>query len=300
MDEHRDKPRPEPLDRKTLAVYEILAGEFADAYIDAFLLNHLGRVLSKPVSDLDGLRDLLDDPYLCLRAFFGHYAFARRGKDRDDLAQASMTALKSLAKDDAFPAVLQAENGTALWAAFEAACAERKRKPNENQNRGLVQGMLELAQEVFRLDGIGSISKWVSDGVCSTGHIEGQFMRIVDIRGVGPKGTSTFLRDVVLTYDVEHDLEQADKIYIQPVDRWLRLVTPHAVPEPGMEDAADWIVAGKIGKYARRAKVSSIRFSMGVTYFGQRLVREPSRFETELAALLQGQRSPIADVPKLF
>jgi len=53
-----------------------------------------------------------------------------------------------------------------------------------------------------------------------------------------------------------------------------------------MEDAADWIVAGKISKYARRARVSSIRFNMGVTYFGQKIVKEPDRFQDEMKNLM--------------
>lgn len=298
--EDAGKIRPQPLDQATLTLYQLLAGEFADAYIDDFLLNHLSRVLGKPVNDLEELADALDDPYYCLRAFYGHYAFARRGKDRDDLAQSALAALKAIRQDDSLDKALQADHGAGLWTEFESACTERKRKPNETQNRGLLQGMLELAQEIYRLDGVGSISNWACEGVEKTGRIENQFMRIVDIRGVGPKSTATFLRDVVLTYDVEQVLDAADKIYIQPVDRWLRLVMPHAVPEPDLAEAADWIVAGKIGKYARRARVSSIRFSMGVTYFGQKHVREPQRFESELRALLNGQRKAVAESPKLF
>ena len=60
----------------------------------------------------------------------------------------------------------------------------------------------------------------------------------------------------------------------------------HIVPEPGMEKAADWVIAGKVAKYTRRAGVSAIRFNMGATFFGQRRVRDPNRFTDTLARLV--------------
>jgi hypothetical protein len=267
-------------------MYRKFAGDFADRYIEDYMVAHLRKAMKVESEDLDDLRDALEDPRLCLKAFFGHYAFARRGKDRDDLAAAALSSLDKVQGDHEFSDVLQMEDGVAVWESFLKECESRKRKPNENQNRGMLQGMLELAQEIYAIDKVGSIASWVCNGIEQTGHLEPQFLRIVDIRGVGPKSTSTFIRDVVFLFDVEESVEPADKIYVQPVDRWLRAIVKYAVPEPNMEDAADWIVAGKISKYARRARVSSIRFNMGVTYFGQKIVKEPDRFSDEMKSLM--------------
>lgn len=279
------KPVP-PLDPRIILLYRMLAGEMANRYIEEFLLVHVRKVLKRPELQEDDLREALEDPYTCLRIFFGHYGFARRGKDRDDLAHAALEALDKLKAEQDFEVTLQQESGTRLWELFDEACTKRGRKSNEAQNRGLVQGMLELAQEIYTLDKVGSIAAWLCDGIEAEGHLEPQFLRIVDIRGVGPKSTSTFIRDSVYLFGMEDTVDPADRIYIQPVDRWLRAITKYAVPEPDMESAADWIVAGKISKYARRARVSGIRFNMGCTYFGQKLVREPDRFEAELKKAL--------------
>lgn len=285
--ETQDNRRPiEPLDPRVVLLYRTIAGDFADRYLEEFLASHLRKVMKVESTQLDDLQTALEDPYLCLRAFYGHYAFARRGKDRDDLAAAALAALDEIKGDAPFSEVLAQKDGVAVWEAFERHCATKKRKANEAQNRGMMQGMLELAQEIYALDNVGSIATWVCEAVEQTRHLETPFLRIVDIRGVGPKSTSTFLRDIVYLYDVEANVDPADKIYVQPIDRWIRAITKYAVPEPDMSEAADWIVAGKISKYARRSRVSSIRFNMGTTYFGQRVVRDPERFDSELKILL--------------
>ena len=190
--------------------------------------------------------------------------------------------------DKEFSAVLELDGGEQLWEHFEAICQENRRKPNEAQNRGLLQGMLELSQENYRESGSGSLTTWLIETVQKTRRIEPCFERIVDIRGVGPKSTSTFMRDIVYIFDLEQIVEPADRIYIHPIDRWLRTISRYIVPEPNMEKAADWIIAGKISKYSRRAGVSGIAFNMGTTFFGQKLVKEPARFEDMLKKLALG------------
>lgn len=263
-----------------------MAGEYARRYADEFLLGHLKKLLGLADAEKDNVATALEDPFLALKAFFGHYAFARRGKDRDDLAASSLEAMNRLVQDRTFEDVLNDPDGTSLWTAFDNTCKDKKHKSNEQQNRGPIQGMLELAQEIHRLDKEASLATWISSGVLETGRLEPQHMRIVDIRGVGPKSASTFVRDMVWLYEVEEDVDPADRLFTQPVDRWLRSIVKYVVPEPGLEDPADWIVAGKISKYTRRARVSSIEFNMGTTYFGQRVVVEPGKLEDCLRSLL--------------
>jgi hypothetical protein len=56
-----------------------------------------------------------------------------------------------------------------------------------------------------------------------------------------------------------------------------------------MDKAADWIIAGKISKYSRRAGVSGIAFNMGSTYFGQKIVKDPAGFEEALKKVAVGE-----------
>ncbi len=279
------RPPIKPLEPAALAIFHKMAGEYADSYIQNSIFAHVAKILNLPGATEETLLDALEDPRQGLLTFYAHYAFARRGKDKDDLSQYARTAFLRVTEGIEFEELLQAEDGVPLWEAFEDVCKSHKAKSNETQNRGLLQGMLELAQEIYRIDKVGSIISWVIDGIERTGRLEPQFLRVVDIRGVGPKITSTYMRDVIGLFDLESSVEAADKIYIQPVDRWLRQIAPFVVPEDNMEDAADWIVAGKINKYARRAAVSGVRFNMGTSYFGQRIVKVPDRFEAALRQL---------------
>ncbi len=299
MEESRRERAPvPPLDPRALLIIQKMAGEYADKYLADFVFPHFQRILKLPNAEESSIREALDLPVSSLQIFFGHYAFARRGKDRDELASAATTAINRLFAEQDPAEILGAEDGEGLWTMFAAICDDRGRKANEAQNRGLLQGMLELSQEIFREDGIGSIGGWIVDAAEQTGRIEDEFNRIVDIRGVGPKSTSTFLRDVIHIFGCEDKIDPADRIYFQPVDRWIRAIAQVIVPEPNMDQAADWIVAGKVSKYTRRAGASGIRFNMGTTHFGQRVVREPERFNDEIEVLVRAaiaeQRGPFS------
>lgn len=272
------------LDPDLQAVMRAIAGPWADRYISEQLLPGLQRGLRLPQAHLKDLRTGMNDPYRCLQAFFTHYAFARRGRDRDDLGEMACQALRRCAGDD-FVTLLTGADGECVWEAFCEICAERKRKTAEQLNKGILAGMVELAQEIYRLDGVGSVANWIWQGVLHTDRIEPQFLRIVDIRGVGPKTTSTFLRDMVFLYGLEDQIEHADRLYIQPVDKWSRMFAEMIVPE--LEDSAvDWIIAGKLSKYTRRSGISGVRFNMGASYFGIREVHDSARFELCVQSLL--------------
>lgn len=250
----------------------------ADHAIEQQLLPSLASASRAPDATQASVAEAMAHPYTALLAFYAHYAFARRGKDREDLSAMAVTAFKRVTTPETISELMEHEDGHAVWESFCQVCAERQRKNSEQLNRGLIAGMVELAQEVFDLDGVGSITQWVVNGVEQTGRIEPVFLRIVDIRGVGPKTTSTFLRDITWLYDLEDQLDHADRLYVQPVDRWLRLAAPLLVPEPNIETSVDWIIAGKVAKYARRAGVSGIRLNLGNSAFGSREVREPGRY----------------------
>lgn len=287
--ERRPRPPAIELDPRAIKVFKRVAEDFGKKYADEFLYPHLRRVLGIEQEDPDLIREAYMTSRGSLLAFYCHYAFARRGKDRDELAEFASEAVARVQGDRDFDEVMKLDDGTALWDAFAAICLEKRRKNNEAQNRGLIQGMLELEQEIYQSDRVGSIANWMLNGIAQSRRLEPQFERIVDIRGVGPKSTSTFMRDVVYMFGYEDKVEPADRIYIHPIDRWLRLMARYLVPEPDMEKAADWIIAGKVSKYSRRAGVSGIAFNMGSTYFGQKIVKDPMRFEEMLKKVALGE-----------
>ena len=275
-----------------------MSGERADYYVGEMLVPALARAC-RSHHEIESICNRLMGPYRCLEAVYSHYAFARRGRDRFELSEIAVEALHRTSSEDDFGQFLGLSNAETLWGAFVAVCQEKGRKPMEQLNGGVVAGMAELAQEVYQIDGAGSIAAWVQKGVLQTGRIEPQFLRMVDVRGIGPKITSLFLRDLVFLFQLEEEIDHADRLYVQPIDKWIRMIAPYVIDEPNADDLADWILAGKLSKYARRAEVSGIGFNMGTTWFGMREVRAPEFFDSAVRHVVREQLSaptPIAEL----
>ena len=269
------------------ALVRLLAGSRADRYVAEFILQPIERLLGEDSLTIQDVRDTYSDAYDCLRLIYGQYAFSRRGKDRAELVEIALEAFDRTCTPDDFETFLAERDASRLWQNFELVCEEYKRKPMEQLNMGVVAGLCELAQEIYSIDHVGSIAGWILKGVLQTDRIEPQFLRIVDIRGVGPKIAATLMRDVVFIYGIENQVDRLDRIYIQPIDKWIRLIAPYAVPEPNASEMADWVLAGKLTKYARLSGVSGIRFNMGATYFGLKEVRNPDNTAIEIENLLR-------------
>lgn len=264
---------------------KIMSSERADRYISEMMLPSLAKATRAFEVKLDEVAERMMNPYLCLRAVFAHYAFARRGKDRFELSELALMAMDATFDNVTYKQFLKKDDAVELWDNFKAICHKRRRKAMEQLNRGIIQGLAELAQEIYKQDGVGSIAGWVVDGIEKTeGRVEPQFLRMVDVRGVGPKLASVFLRDVVYMYGLEDSIEPMDLLYIQPIDKWLRLIGPY-IAEEVSDKTADWVLAGKLVKYTRRAEISGIRFNMGSTYFGMREVKDPDLYTEKLAEL---------------
>lgn len=265
-----------------------LSGTWADEYLRCILLPSLADALDSS-TDLEDIQDSLSDSFACLRGIYLHYAFARRGKYRRELSEIAACALEETTSSEEMGQFLAMRDGTTLWHAFERLCTDRGRKSMEQLNRGIVSGIAELAQEIYREDDHGSIAHWVVAGMERTSQVEPQFLRIVDITGVGPKLTSMMLRDFVHIYGLEERLDNADRPLIQPIDKWTRLLAPYIIDEPDIEQAADWILAGKLAKHARHSGVSGIRLNMGATAFGVLEAMSPYGFDEAVGRLLKGK-----------
>lgn len=280
---------------ETHALMRVMEGDHAEKFLGEVLFPHLGRAMGRAAHRPEIAEGLMT-AYGCLQAIYGHYAFARRGKDRADLSELAVAAFRQTTSTKTIEDFLERADGTSLWEQYEAVCTARGRKSLEQLNRGVIAGLAELAQEIWRSQGHGSIARWVVETVRQTRRIEPCFLRIVDIRGVGPKITSLLLRDLAEIYDLERELEAQDRLYIQPIDKWIRMIAPYVIEEPGAEDAADWILAGKLAKYTRRAGVAGPRFNMGASYFGAREVRQTEHFEESIGRLMRSLAdSSVAD-----
>jgi hypothetical protein len=276
------KPANTDVSREVAIVVREIADRYGPLYVQELLLPRLLQHLPVAERCEESARALLCDPIGCLRAIFSEYAFARRGKERHDLAQIAVEALKRATADRE---LVDQEDAVFVWEAFEEVCQDRNQKPMEQLNRGVLQGLPELAQEIKQQGGSGSIALWIVDAARRTGRIENQFMRMVDVRGVGPKLSSLILRDVVYLFNLEDRIEPMDRLYFQPIDRWSRVVAEFVVED--YDDPADWILAGKLSKVARKSGAKGTLFNMGVTFYGTREVHSAEQFANGLIAMVQ-------------
>jgi hypothetical protein len=276
------KPANMDVSREVAIVVRHIAERYGPLYVQESLLPRVLQHLPVAERCEENARALLCDPVGCLRVIFQEYAFARRGKEKQELGSLAVQALKraTLIKE-----LLGQEDAVFVWEAFEEVCAEERQKPMEQLSRGILQGMPELAQEIQREGGSGSIALWVVDAARRTGRIENQFMRMVDVRGVGPKLSSLILRDVVYLFNLEDRIDPVDRLYFQPVDRWTRVVSEFVVED--YDDPADWILAGKLSKVARKSGAKGTMFNMGVTFYGTRVVHSPEQFHEGLIQMVQ-------------
>lgn len=273
------------VDPDTRRMMSAIATRYAQPHFEEQVLAPLARIARPEVRSIDGLRAAMLDPIRCLRTLLGHYAFYRRGKERDELSSIAVEALNRWICSS--PGFLSEDNASELWVLFEQVCQERHKKPHPQLNLGVIAGIAELAQEIYRLNGRGSIAEWVLDAVTETGRLEPEFLRMVDVRGVGPKLTSLFLRDVILLFELEDGVDHADRLFLQPIDKWMRAIAPLLIEEIDADDTADWVLAGKVAKYCRYSRVSGVAFNMGVSYFGTHVVRSADRIEDSLDALFE-------------
>ena len=276
------RPANTEVSREVAIVVRHLAERYGPLYVEELLLPRMLHHV--PMSDRceETARALLCDPIGCLRAIFQEYAFARRGKERHDLSSLSVQALK---RATASKELFNQEDAVFVWEAFEEVCQENRQKPMEQLNRGILQGMPELAQEIQSAGGSGSIALWIVDAARKTGRIENQFMRMVEVRGVGPKLSSLILRDVVYLFNLEDRIDPIDRLYFQPIDKWTRVCSEFVVDD--YDNPADWILAGKLSKVARKSGAKGALFNMGVTYFGTRVVHSEEQFANGLIDMVQ-------------
>lgn len=256
---------------------QTLAG-FGPAFFEHVVIPNLSQ---GPETDLEAIADSLDDPIIALKTFFRSYAFARRGKDKHILGECAVNALRNVVDKSSPEAFLKSDDAAALWDEFERLCQVRGQRPMEQLNRGVIQGVGELAQEVYRIDEAGSICNWVQ----RARKLTPVFERIVDIRGVGPKTSSCFLRDLIALYDQEDSVENIERLILQPVDRWVRQITLRYAFDEIDVDPVDWVIAGKASRLSRLAGVSGLDYNMGCSWFGQRMVRNPAQLDSALASL---------------
>src|SRR2546423_327388 len=109
------KPANTDVSREVAIVVREIADRYGPLYVQELLLPRLLQHLPVAERCEESARALLCDPTGCLRGIFAEYAFARRGKERHDLASIAVESLKRATEDRD---LLEQEDAVFMWEAF--------------------------------------------------------------------------------------------------------------------------------------------------------------------------------------
>lgn len=132
--------------------------------------------------------------------------------------------------------------------------------------RGMdVKMVISILEFVSKIDGKNVVNYSISR--TRNGELKNHFWELQNIRSIGPKCSSLYLRDLISVYSLEADLHEEDLICLQPIDTWVRQVAY----EGGIIDnkkSSDETVRKNIVKACKESNVSTIKFNQGAWYMG--------------------------------
>ena len=144
---------------------------------------------------------------------------------------------------------------------YNPAKTGKKSITGRKTDREMVIDSLRLVSELTRYD--HSLIKYTIENVKNLPQV---YDTITNIRYVGPKTGSLFIRDAAVFYKLEDRLKENDHQYVQPVDTWVRQ----------MCERFGWIeentntknIVKTMTQECKKADVSPLRFNQGLWYLG--------------------------------
>lgn len=233
-----------------------LLSEFAPKYQEELLVKNLQNALKAfTTNNLKDLRQCIQKEPLRFLGFVLGVGFARAGAERAGYGEIAYKVLEKITGNFSLSIKLEPEE---VWQEFKNHCIREEKGVNEKLNRGVVEGLIRLNNDV------GNIYQWIKETVESAGDIDELFIRLCGIKGVGPKISALILRDLVWLGDLE-DKIQAHHFYLQPIDVWIRRIAVYHWDE--LSEVQDFVIAVRISEACQKLKLSGVRFNQGSWYF---------------------------------
>lgn len=154
-----------------------------------------------------------------LAEFLENYAFERQGKPPQFPIKAAeaVREYKCDIPENNFESEMWKKFCEKIGASATGNGANAKNNPLAPSS-GNKKSIVSLIQSLSKND--YNIVRWAKEGI-ENGDISDIYYELQSVRGLGPKITAFFLRDVVSAFEIkENDLEPAK--YLQPIDIWTR------------------------------------------------------------------------------
>jgi hypothetical protein len=230
--------------------------KISECYINRFLTIDINR--------------FINDSNYALKMFLNSYAFARAGAP-NGYRIAAIKSVSSLESSDS--------TDTTLWKAFHHFYGG---KVNINVNPCADRKISKL--------NFSSIARIISNGDFSNAFSQ------LQLRGIGPKIRSLFIRDIayLTKVDCSSSFDIKQYFYAQPIDTWVRQTinlldseTPLAeVPFDNcyLLNRDDFGRALKLTSMCIASATSPLRVNMGIWYFCSQVVADAKRLKSLLKA----------------
>jgi len=223
---------------------------------------------------------LRDNPQSGL-GFLLENGFARAGGEQAGYGSIAGQALEeSVRENESYDNLLQqADAPEIVWNQFTRICNQKGIGINQKINRGVVNGLVKLAQNSIDLNPFKHL------GVAVITNPVDAFLQLRRIKGIGDKITSFFLRDIVTVLDIEREISPECNILFQPIDRWIQGMSKCLWPE--LENRAPpWLVAWKIVIKCKEYSCSSLRFNQGAWKYGSSQIVDTEKIPEGMNRLL--------------
>jgi len=123
----------------------------------------------------------------------------------------------------------------------------------------------------------------VTRQLLENGEVQKTYKVLKRIRGIGPKITSLFLRDVADWFKI-NDLPPDQRFLLQPVDVWVRRTVEALNP---MDKKRDEDIARWICEESRKFNANPEKVNQGIWYFCSQVVGSKQRLEEALKNIYQ-------------
>lgn len=229
--------------------------------------------------DRDHIRGLIGDWRRALKAFLSSYAFERSGRS-PYYSGAALKAVDQYERD-----VPGKDFEIALWQSFLDFLAGKKVNRKNNPLRPAGNGYNSVSRLVATLEDFDyNLVRW-SSALVGKGDIEVVWKRLVEIRGIGPKIASLYLRDIFDAFEIDES-RVGNKAYLQPIDIWTRRGAKIlAEIFPMTSPKSDWDYAQVLVEISERAGVRSSLTNTGLWILGAQLAGNSDRFREALSGI---------------
>jgi len=252
------------------------------------------------VNDMN-FRKQFENSYIALECFLENYAYERQGSAQAYPAIAKQTI------EDIFHRKLETVNfgqSTEAWRIYSEIATRDFNEIRTNASHNPMnsdQGVLTAMANEGIQNIANHVKTLIEDGKTKTAHTF-----IDDIRGIGTKIASFYLRDVAYLGGLDEN-QIKDQFYLQPLDTWLdqtfSIIMEREKPV-GLEEKQKAFV-----ELCRQAGCSPIAFNQGAWIVGSQIAGEYSGFKKLalgeeskeiLKRYVEEQRAYISEIEKLI